>query len=370
MRIAFFTDSYKPYISGVTISIVTLASELRALGHKVYIVAPSYPGEVCDEKDVIRLPSSPTWYPGFRVALPFVKDLPQVDLVHAHSPFFQGLLARSIARKRKVPIAYTFHTLFTRYSHYIRILPDPVVKFIAANYLRSFCNSIDATIAPSAMSKRVLLSWGIKNRIEVVPSGFDLHPNAEIDAMRSRGKIRALLGIPKDAKVLVCLGRISREKNIPFLVSAFRKLNRENLYLLLIGDGPMLCELKSKPVKNVIFSGGLKHEDALAHCAAGDIFVFASLTETQGLVLAEAKALSLPIVALFAGGLIDTVRSGTDGYLVARNIEAFTSHIERLLNDDKLRKKMGELARVDAHERFSSKAIAKRVETLYNSLIR
>jgi len=182
--------------------------------------------------------------------------------------------------------------------------------------------------------------------------------------------MRKKLGIPENAKVLVYLGRISTEKNIAFLIDAFKKLYARDTFLLLIGGGPELVDLRLSNLPNVILEGELPHAFAMEYCRAGDIFVFASTSETQGLVLAEAKAIGLPIVALFAGGLVETIRNGIDGYLVQRNLDIFVSHIKKLLNDNELREKMGEEARKDAINRFSSCNVAKRIETLYNQLIK
>lgn len=370
MRIAIFSDSYKPYLSGVTISASILVGNLRMLGHKVYIFAPSYPKHIDSDHDIIRFPSAPTFYPGFRVALPYIKHFPAVDIVHSQSPFLAGLLARYIAKKNNLPIVYTFHTLFTRYVHYAKFLPKRFSKLAITAYLREYCKRIDAIIAPSSLSKRVLRKWGIKTPASVIPTGIEFQKiRAEISQSK-RMAIRDKLGIPQDAEVLVYLGRTANEKNINFIMQSFKKIYNKNRYLLVIGGGPLLASLKRRRDKNIIFTSELGHLEAISHCQAGDVFVFASRTETQGLVLAEAKAVGLPIVALFAGGLIDTVRSGIDGYLVENNIEVFSSHVDRLLKNSILRSKMAHGAIEDARERFSSLNVAKQVEAVYNSLIK
>jgi len=367
MRIAFFCDSYKPYLSGVTNSVDLLAKELRELGHKVYIFAPRYPGHIDTDSDVIRFPSVPTGYPNFRLALPYINRIPEVDLVHSHSPFQAGLLAKYVARKRGVPFVYTFHTLFTRYVHYARFLPEPLSKMSLVGYAQQFCRRCNLIITPSKMAKRVLFSWKIKSNAAVVPTGVDL------ELMKSFGpgineKLRERHHVPKNAKVLLYIGRLSKEKNLPFLLNAHKKM--ADSYLVLVGGGPLFEEIKKMKLKNVILTGEIGYPEVLSYYFMGDIFIFASVTETQGLVLAEAKAAGLPVVALFAGGLVDTVRSGIDGYLTSRNLDDFILHIKRLLNDEVLRRKMGAAARVDAEERFSSKVYAKKVEALYSSLAR
>jgi len=234
-------------------------------------------------------------------------------------------------------------------------------------YLRSFCRGADQIITPSEMARRVLRGWQIKAPVEVIPSGIELHRYPE-DLEEAKLRLRHKYGLHKNDKVLLYAGRLSKEKNISFLLNAFSELKIPDVKLVLVGGGPSLPALHGK--RNVVFTGEIPYPEILSYYAMGNIFVFASTTETQGMVLAEAKAAGLPIVALFAGGLIDSVRSGIDGYLVPRNQAKFVEHVERLLTDDGLRAKMSRAAREDAAARFSSVVVAKEIETLYNSLIK
>jgi glycosyltransferase involved in cell wall biosynthesis len=369
VKIAFFADSYKPYLSGVTNSAEILVNELRRLGHQVYVFAPHYPGHVDTDPDLFRFPSFASGYPKFRLAVPLVRHIPEIDLAHSHSPFQAGLLARFIARRRKIPLVYTFHTLFTKYVHYARFVPKPLAKMGIVGYLQAFCRGADQIIAPSELAKRVLRSWKIQQPIEVIPSGVEFSLLAP-SLQEAREKLRAKYHIPANAKVLLYAGRITKEKNIPFLIQAFHALQAKDVYLALVGGGPLEKELRHHHSKHIILAGEVGYPEILHYYPIGDIFIFSSLTETQGMVLAEAKANGLPIVALFAGGLAGTVRSGIDGYLVPRNQGIFVEHVKRLLDDDALRVKMAKAAREDAEERFSSVAVAKRIETVYNSLIK
>lgn len=367
MQIAFFTDSYKPYISGVTNSTELLVLELRKLGHRVYVFAPYYPNQKNDELDVIRFPSVKTNYANFRLALPIIKDFPKVNIIHSHSPFQAGLLAKSLAKRQNIPIVYTFHTIFTKYVHYIKFMPKKFSRIAIICYLRNFCNNIDLILTPSKLAKKVLKKWKINSRCEIIPSGIDI--SRFLNNSKNKTTAKESLEIPEDAKVLLYVGRISKEKNIPFLIEAFKKLNNPSVFLMLVGGGPLLSKLKAKNIKNVIFTGEIPYENLPYFYCASDIFVFSSTTETQGLVLAEAKAAKLPIIALFAGGLLDTARPGIDSYLTARNIDSFIEHIKILLNDASLCEKMGENGFLDAEERFSVNQVAKRLESLYNLLV-
>jgi 1,2-diacylglycerol 3-alpha-glucosyltransferase len=372
VKIAFFADSYKPYLSGVTNSTETLVNELRRLGHRVYIFAPNYPGYKDTDPDIFRFPSIAGGYPKFRLAVPFVKEVPAVDLVHSHSPFQAGLLAQYVARRRKIPFVYSFHTLFTRYVHFARFIPPALAKAGLVAYLKAFCRGADTIIAPSALAKRVLRAWGVKQPVEIIPSGVELQKYSA-DPSKTRQELREKFGLRPTDKVLLYAGRLSEEKNLPFLMKAFARVSGHGsrVVFALVGGGPLEEGLKaqSSKNKNIIVTGEVAYPEVLNYYLLGDLFVFASLTETQGLVLAEAKAAGLPVVALFAGGLTGTVRSGVDGYLVRRDLGPFVEHVERLLNDNALRARMSLAAREDARARFSSAVVAKRVETVYNSLI-
>jgi 1,2-diacylglycerol 3-alpha-glucosyltransferase len=367
VKIAFFADSYKPYLSGVTNSIEITANELRALGHRVYIFAPNYPGHLETGPDILRFPSIASGQKNFRLALPFIREVPEVDIIHSHSPFQAGLLARFVSRQRKVPLVYSFHTLFTRYVHYARFVPARLAKMGIAAYLRAFVNGTDQVIAPSEMAKRALQAWGSKVPVAVIPSGVELQ-HYPADPQATRLKLRQKYGIPQDAQVLLYAGRLSKEKNLPFILKAFSQLATRKVQLVLVGGGPLETELRSQ--SSLVLTGEIPYPEILSYYCLGDIFLFSSLTETQGLVLAEAKAAGLPIVALFAGGLVNTIRSGVDGYLVRRNLNVFVEHVQRLLADDQLRHKMSLAAQTDARERFAASAVAKQVESVYNLLIK
>jgi glycosyltransferase involved in cell wall biosynthesis len=212
------------------------------------------------------------------------------------------------------------------------------------------------------------MSWKICNKTAVVPTGVDLDQYRKIKP-GARDDLRKKYKIPKEAKVLLYVGRLSKEKNINFLLRAFKNLSAPLTYLVLVGGGPLEEEIRGMKIKNVVLTGEINYPEVLSCYYLGDVFVFASLTETQGLVLAEAKAAHLPVVALFAGGLAGTVRSGIDGYLTPRSLEVFSNHVKRLLKDNDLLIKMGKAAKEDARERFSSSAMAKTIENLYNEII-
>jgi len=374
MKIALFSNSYLPYLSGITISVSTLKLELEKLGHTVFVVGPKYPGHKETDPTILRLPSIPATYPGYRLVFPYLPSVfhklkkEKIDLIHAHQPFGVGTAARMLARRMRIPFVYTFHTLFSRYVHNVAFLPKKLAAQTIARYLTYFCNQTDAVIVPSEMVRRLLVARKVKKPIEVIPTGLRL---GQIKIRNPNIEIRNKFEIPNEAKLLLYSGRVSTEKNIPFLLQAFEKVRQQepNAYLLMVGGGPKLKNYAKLGDKQVVFTGQLSHEEVLDCCFAADLFVHASITETQGLVMTEAKACGLPVVAIFGGGVSDVVQNGIDGYITSRNMDVFVEHILRLLKDDNLRKKMGIKAKEDAHNRFSSISVAKRIESVYNRLI-
>lgn len=374
MKIALFTDSYVPYVSGVVRSVQLLKKELEALGNEVFLFAPKYPGFLDTEKNIVRLPSFPLGYPGFRipVALPgAIPDIP-FDIVHSNSPFGLGRTAMKFAKRHGIPFVFTFHTRFTDYAHYVP-LPKVFTRLFLYNVIKRFCNKCDRIIAPNKNTAEYIKNYGVKTAIEQIPSGID----EELSRKASSSGIRAELGIPDDAPVLLFVGRLSKEKNIPFLFSAFKTVlsARNDARLLIVAGGPIEEGLKTLSASmgisgNTVFAGQKPYPRVLDYFKAGDIFVFSSKSETQGLVIAEAKACGLPVVAVDSYGINDSVENGRDGFLVPENINEFAGKILLLLNDPGLRERMSASAAKDSVRDFSSKNVAKKVLSVYNSLKR
>ncbi|MFA5097305.1 MAG: glycosyltransferase [Candidatus Margulisiibacteriota bacterium] len=385
MKIAVFSESYKPYISGVTRSIEIFEKELLALGHEVYIFAPDYPGHKDNNSRIIRFPSLPTKYPGFRIAVPLSRLIPDLgfDIVHSNSIFQLGILAMRYARKKNIPFVFTFHTMFTEYLHNVplpRALSVKAVSFL----IRSFCNRCARVIVPTAVTKKYLEGFGVSSPIDVLASGIDM----ELAGKASACGIRKELGISENSPVLVYVGRLSKEKNIPFLFEAFKIVlcafdpvgaYRDTPLLLIVAGGPLEKEYKQMAEglgisKNVVFAGQKPYPEVLDYYKASDLFVFASTTETQGLVVAEAKACGLPAVALDAQGISECIHDGQDGYLVSTAasgnrdalLKEFSDRILLLLKDKNLRKAFSLNASKNALAEFSSGVLAKKLELIYN----
>ncbi|MGB9790989.1 MAG: glycosyltransferase family 4 protein [Thermacetogeniaceae bacterium] len=377
MKIGFFTDSYRPYISGVVRSIESFARELKRRGHEIYIFAPRYPSVDDDEANIYRFPSfrAPT-YPDFYIGLPipwpaqrYIRDW-GLDVIHVHSPFMLGRLGAFFARRFDLPLVFTYHTLYDQYVHYFPIATGLVKKFVVS-IAKDFCNKCDLVITPTDVIRDLLRGYGVTTSIIPVPTGIELSRflGGRTDYLRKA------FGIPEEDIILLFVGRIGKEKNLEYLLEAFSLVVREakNVVLVLVGSGPEMEHLKVKSrelgvVEKVVFTGFLEPEKVATAYRSADIFVFPSVTETQGLVLAEAMAAGLPVVAQAAYGSLAMVKEGVTGYLCKEGKERFAELIILLVRDEELRKKMGAAARKRA-EQLSADKMALRLEIAYNALI-
>lgn len=375
LRIGIFSDSYKPYVGGVVRSIETFSKELKKLGHEVYIFAPNYPG-IPDEKDVFRFPSIPSTYKGFYLGLPFSRRLNDflashpLDIVHVHSPFILGRLGARVAKRLGVPLVFTYHTLYDQYTHYVPFLRG-LSKEITRKVAVDFCNRCDLVITPTEIIGKHIQGMGVKTNIRWLPTGIDLTEFNNND----RTWLKLSLGLEPDAPVLLYVGRIAKEKNITFLIDVFTLIVREHskVNLVLVGEGPESKNLKKYAAElqladRIHFTGKLLRPALVnAYCGA-DIFVFGSVTETQGIVIAEAKAAGLPVVAVNAFGVSNMVADGEDGYLLEMDPQAFTRQILNLLRDHDLRQRLGRKALENARQ-FSAQLCAEKLVEYYQGLI-
>ncbi|MFH1361712.1 MAG: glycosyltransferase, partial [bacterium] len=233
MKIAFFSNSYLPYLSGITVSIKTLKDELEKLGHEIFVVGPRYPHS--SSSNTLRLPSFPAPYPGYRIVWPYsykifkkIKE-EKIDVIHAHQPFGVGLAALCLARRMNIPFVYSFHTLFPRYVHNIPLMPKCLAKWLITKYLTWFCNQADIIFVGTEMVRRLLAAWKVKAKIVVMPTGVRVEK-----VVSSKQNVVG-------RKTLLYTGRLSKEKNIPFLLAAFPEIEKQepNIQLFLVGGGPM-----------------------------------------------------------------------------------------------------------------------------------
>lgn len=375
MKIGVFTDSYKPYTSGVVTSISTFKQEMTRMGHDVYIFAPSYPNYHEKEDRVYRFFSFPSpTNPDYTLAIPvhpgmnlLVKKL-DLDLIHVHSPFTMGRVGLHYARKYRLPLVFTYHTMYDQYIHYVPVAQD-LAKEVTIKYSNNFCNQCDHIIAPGTEVKEMLTRHDVRTPISIIPTGVPMEKFIGGDANWLVRKFN----ISADNKVLLFVGRLTKEKNLEFLIQAFAKVKAtlSECTLVLTAQGPLEAPLKKMVSEmglsletDVVFTGALPFDALINVYYSADLFVFSSVTETQGLVLIEAMAAGLPVVAVRANGVNDMVDDNLDGILTNCDQDEFAGAICRILTDDIAYNRFKANARNKA-ELLSSAHMAQRMENIY-----
>ena len=386
MKIGFFTDTYLPVGYGIQISVETFRKMLEKLGHEVYIYTPYVPGYKDVIKHVFRFNSFRIIKnPEMRLALPIAHNGElrkalnfKLDIIHVQTPFTMGFLGKYISKHQGIPMVYTHHTAYPDYAKvYLKekyIIPE-MAKWIS----KLFGNWADGVIAPSIKIERTLREYGVKKPIHILPTGVDLD-YFKIDA-NSRSMAMALReswGIGPGDKVLLSLCRIDKAKNLGFIAESFPHVLKKNpnAKLVFVGDGQYLKELKKMVKnlgidKNIIFAGFIDDNHKAAYYQAADTFLFASHTETQGIVILEAMVSGLPIVALQDDSFKGQVRDGYNGYLVdsRSSPETFARNIVKLLGDEP--KKVREFGKnsIEIAKDYSERHQAEKLIALYEGLI-
>jgi 1,2-diacylglycerol 3-alpha-glucosyltransferase len=375
VRVALFTNTYVPFCGGVTISVETLRRGLEASRHEVWVLAPRFPGAPPDGDRVIRYPSVPAaTYPEFAIAIPYspriaarVRRL-QVDIVHAHHPFLLGPVARRLARRLGVPVVFTYHTRYEKYAHYVP-LSRRLVERAAVRLSTRFADQCDAILAPSGLIRDELQARGVRPPIAVVPTGVDLQRFQPGD----RAAARRGLGLPENGLLLLYVGRLDREKSVDRVLLAFDRVagTLPDARLALVGQGTEAARLRAlaqslAATSRIMFLGARPHDGLAAYYRAADAFVFASETETQGLVLAEAAACGIPAVAVSAPGCDEVVRDGETGLLTKSDTTTLAEAVISLLLDDTRRAGMGRAARAVAERQFDVRLQIERTLAVYH----
>lgn len=378
MKIGIFTDSYKPYTSGVVTSISTFKEEMTRLGHEVHIFAPSYPNYEDDEANVYRFYSVPSpTNPDFTLAIPVYPGLNlivrrlKLDIIHVQSPFTMGRVGLHYARKYRIPLVFTYHSRYDQYVHYVPIAQE-LAKEITIKYSSSFCNHCDHIIVPSADIEEIVSDFAVHKPITVIPTGIPLQRFKNGDPHW----LRANFDIPENNKILLFVGRLTKEKNLSFLIRTFTQVKNQqpNTTLVLTAQGPMEEELKALSselglsAQDIIFTGAVPFDTLVNVYYSADLFVFSSLTETQGLVITEAMAAGLPVVAVRASGVQDMVDDGVNGILTNLDMDELADAICRVLEDEVLYHHLKKNALLKA-ESLSARSMALKLEALYEQLL-
>lgn len=384
MRVLMISDVYFPRINGVSTSIQTFRRGLHAAGHETVLIAPQYPIEWTgrDEGEVIRIasrylprdPEDRAMRTGFIRALRGDLARRGFDILHIQTPFIAHYQGVSIARELGIPVVETYHTYFEEYlHHYVPLMPRALMRLVARRFTTSQCNVLDALVVPSRAMQKALEDYGVRCPMQIIPTGMEMDRFSGGDGER----FRAQLGISPDRPVLVHVGRVAHEKNIDFLFRMLRKVisQRPDAMMIVAGEGPALPHCKARVESlglsaHVRFVGYLARDSALLDCyRAGDLFVFSSKTETQGLVLLEAMALGVPVVSTAYMGTADIVCPERGARAAPDDEAGFAALVLELLSDPPLRAAMSRQAR-DYAATWSAEAMAARLAGLYRSVAR
>jgi len=396
LRVVVVAESYLPYLSGVTVSTEALVRGLGERGHQVLLVAPRPRAGVQPGTAGAEGPDPEyAWLPSYQLPrpVPHAYRMPwptagervlrravafEPHVVHAQSPFVAGLFARRVARRAGAPLVFTQHTRYADYRHYLSAFAT-VGGALVGRYLDRFALGCDALIAPSsdlAADIRGRLGERPLPLIRPVPTGVDVSRLARLEAVDSRLE----QGWPADTVVAVSAGRLAPEKSVETVLEGFALAlaGEPSLRLVVIGDGPSAPSLRARAAApdlagRVAFLGQRPRLDTLAHVKGSDVFLFASQTETQGLVLVEALACSVPVVAVAAPGVRDSVTDGVDGIIVAatpkdQRAAALAGALQTLVRDPERRRAMGAAGQAGA-DRFSVEQRLSQVEALYRDAI-
>jgi len=381
MKIGMFTNCYPPSWGGLELSVINLCKGLEDAGHKTFVFAPQYPNWKDKEKNIFRYRSVYFNYGGifYTIPIPFLSKIGNIisdlnlDIIHSHHPFLLGKEALKFSKKLDIPLVFTHHSKYEDYLYYIPLVPESISKGCVRKAVAKYSNKCSAVIAPSTAIKKILREREVKVPIEVIPSGINVE-NFRKDTGK-REAIRNKYKINNDDILLITVSRISEEKNMEFLLKAFAEIKKgaKNIKFLIVGDGAMKSELEemSKDLhleKEVIFTGLVSRDKIIGLYQASDIFVFASLTETQGLVAVEAMAAGSPVVAIKASGIEDMVDDGKDGILTGNSIDEFSNGVLKVASDEDLRKKLSVQAKINS-SKFSIELWIEKMVGLYEKLV-
>ena len=373
MSIAHFTNTYHPVVSGVVRSIETFRQSLLELGHLVFVFAQDAGKYEDAERFIFRYPAFdlPAMH-DFPLTIPFSpfveKLLPslKLDAIHSHHPFLLGHSAARRATDLNLPLVFTFHTRYRDYSHYIPMEQKMVkrqIDQVISDYMRR-CQHI---VVPSESMRQLLAEeYGVTEHVTSIPTGINTEPYRQADGEA----VRQERGWGED-KVLISIGRLAEEKNWTTLLAAATQVMKKhpNVRLVLIGEGDERKSLEKQARKagltnRVEFTGRLPFAKVPGYLKAADLFCFASVTETQGLVTIEAMAAGLPVVAVDAAGTSDEVKHGQEGLLTPNDSQALAQAIEQVINDDNLLHRFKQAAEQKA-ETFDAVVQAKKLVAVY-----
>lgn len=383
MNIGLFSDAYLPQINGVVTSTHILAEGLRKLGHTVYIFTPTDPN-IKPEDDspyIIRMASMPCFFlKQFRIGIVYspheIKKMIKLnlDIVHTQTEFSLGFFGKFYSKAFNVPMVHTYHTMYEDYVHYI-VNGSLITPSMAKEFSKIFCNSANAVIAPTEKIQNLLIEYGVKKPIAVLPTGININnfrksnfSKQEIDAIKQEN------GIPLDAPVILSLGRVAKEKSIDTIISNLPKVFEAipKSIFVIVGDGPYIQNLKEQSEnlgisERIIFLGAKPWQEIGKYYQLGDVFVSASLSETQGLTFVEAMAGGIPVVAKEDECIEIIIKNNVSG-IIFKNDDELSDILIDILNNSKKRKTLAQTA-IKFAENLSAENFANNMASIYEDIL-
>lgn len=385
MRIGIFTDTYPPYINGVSTSIQMLERALKKKGHQVFIVTVNPENMTYKyEKNIIRIPGIPTGIYDYRLTgiypIRAIKTIKKwnLDVIHSHTEFGIGTFARIIAKQLNIPLVHTYHTMYEDYVHYItKGYFNDTSKKIVEHLTKFYCDkTAKELIVPTKKAYDLFIEkYKVNKNIHIIPTGIEIEKfykeNLNINKLNN---LKETLNIKKEDFIILYIGRLGEEKNVDFLIDNQEYLSKKynKTKLLIVGDGPDIEKYKTKTKKlklenNIIFTGKVPYENINYYYNIGNVFATASTTETQGLTVIEAMSANLPVICIDDESFKKTVIHGLNGYIF-KNKKEYRKYIEELIEDKHKLKQLGNQAKISTTE-YSSKYYAERVLDVYKKTI-
>ena len=376
MKILITTDTYRPTINGVVTSIESLKKALDRLGHDVRILTFSDSFNSKQEGDIYYMGSlgAGKFYPDARMNKlfynRFYEDIMdwKPDIVHSQTEFTMFIQAKKIAKDLDIPLLHTYHTVYEDYTHYFS-LNKKIGKELAKQFTKQIIKTTDGVVVPTNKIYNLLTDYNIHEDIYVAPTGINVNKLSECDDF----DIRSGYKIPEDKHIVLFLGRIGKEKNITEILQYLENIDRDDIVFIIAGAGPFLSELKdicsnSKIRDRLIFTGMIDSSKVGNFYSNADVFVSASTSETQGLTFIESMACSTPIICRHDDCLDGVLIEGKTGFGYDTE-EEFIDYLNQILDNEKLRDKMGKNCKQLVDENYTEDSFANKIEQIYKKVI-
>lgn len=380
MKILIASDWYAPTVNGVVTSVLNLQRELETQGHEVRVLtlSQSMRTRVRGNVTYVGAMGAGLVYPGARLRTALASRQIQAlirwrpDVIHTQCEFSTFLLARKISEHTGAPIVHTYHTVYEDYTHYFspsRVWGRRMVALVSRHVIAQTAR----VIAPTEKVRAILERYQINRPVHVIPTGIDLGRFSSCPDPAYRAQLKSRLGIPQDNFVLTYVGRLAKEKNVEELFACLAELDRSDVTLLLVGDGPYRQTLEDTAKalglgSQIVFAGMVKPTQVADYYHLGDLFVSASTSETQGLTYIEALSAGLPALCRKDACLDGVIEDGVNGWQFACGVD-FIAHLREVLSDAALRRRMSLAAAALAKRDFSAEGFARRVAAVYAAAV-